>query len=242
MESGKADELELLMLDYRWTMRQLKVSRYLRLESDFCELLKSRTQQRKEREGACVQGPAHGHRHLQRADSSGNSDHGRCGSNDEIEFIAKALRTSWSRVNASMEELDFRQLSFQLVERLATAIDHMLGVKRYLGSVTEWTRRPCSLPLEGCLRSVGESVEEVYVGSEMLSVALLPDPNKIVVGVWSGEVLLVHKRSAEIVKRYVGYPDAVASVRVSRDGRWMVSGSWNGTVRRWDVEGGVGIG
>ena len=47
VESGKADELEMLMFDYRWTTRQLTMNRYLGLESDFRELVRSRTQQRK---------------------------------------------------------------------------------------------------------------------------------------------------------------------------------------------------
>ena len=47
VESGKVDELEMLVLDFRWAMRQLRVNRYLGLESDFRELLRSRKQQRK---------------------------------------------------------------------------------------------------------------------------------------------------------------------------------------------------
>ena len=49
-------------------------------------------------------------------------------------------------------------------------------------------------------------------------------------------------RSAEIVKRFAGHTDSVKSVAVRRDGRWMVSESWGGTMRRWNVEDGVDIG
>ena len=49
VESGKANELEILLLDYRWTMKQLRVNRCLGVESNFRELLRSRKQQRKER-------------------------------------------------------------------------------------------------------------------------------------------------------------------------------------------------
>ena len=41
-ESGRAIELERLLLDYRWTMKQLEINRYLGLESDFNELLRWR--------------------------------------------------------------------------------------------------------------------------------------------------------------------------------------------------------
>ena len=78
-------------------------------------------------------------------------------------------------------------------------------MKAYLDSVRYWTKKPCLLPLKDCLRSVDESVEEVYVGSEVYCVALLPCPNRVIVGVAPGEVLLVDARLAEVVKRYAGH-------------------------------------
>ena len=75
------------------------------------------------------------------------------------------------------------------------------------------------LPLDGCLGNVGESVEEVYVGSKVLIVILLPDPKKVVAGVRSGDMLLLDVGSAEIVRRYVGHIDSVSSATVSGDGR-----------------------
>ena len=161
---------------------------------------------------------------------------------DEIELILKTVRSLWSRIRANVEEIDFRQLSFQLTERLSNATKRMAEVKKYLKSVREWTRKPYMMPLEECLGGVGESLEEVCVGSTVSSVAFLPDPSRVVVGVKSGEALIVDARPAEIVKRYVGHKEKVTSVLVSEDGRWMVSGSDNGTVRRWNVEGAVDIG
>ena len=97
---------------------------------------------------------------------------------------------------------------------------------------------PYMMPGEGCLRSIDESVEEMYVGGSVKSVALLSDPDRVIVGLWPGEVLLVNVRLAEVVKRYVGHSHRVTSVAVSRDGRCMVSGCEDGMVRRWKVEGG----
>ena len=89
------------------------------------------------------------------------------------------------------------------------------------------------LPGERCLGSVGEFMEEVYVGKKVYCVALLPDPNRIAVGVRSGEVLMGDVRLAEVVKRYLGHTDLVTSVVVSGDGVWMmVSGLLDATVRR----------
>ena len=241
-ESGEVDELERLMLDYRWTMRQLSLNRCLGLESDFRELLRCGRQLRKQGEQTNLTGASQSHLHVQNRSSDSDKDGGKDVRGDGIELIMKTIRTSWSRVSANVGEVDFRQLSFQLIGRLSTAERKMAGVKRYLNSVREWTKKPWMVPQEGCLESVDEYVEEVYVGSAVFSIALLPEWSRIIVGVKSGMVSLVDVRLAEVVKRYVGHTGPVLSVAVSRDGRWMASGSMDGTVRRWDVEGGSGIG
>ena len=87
-------------------------------------------------------------------------------------------------------------------------------------------------PGKGCLESVKEFVEEVCAGRQVQKVALLPDPNRVVVGALSVEVLLVDVRLAEIVKRYVDHTRVVTSAPVSRDDQWIVPGSWDRTVRR----------
>ena len=160
----------------------------------------------------------------------------------DVNLIVRSLQASWSRVSGDVEELDFRQLSFKLIGILSGASERMEGVKRCLNNIRKWTRKPHILPVEGCLTSVDESVKEMYEGSQVSSVAMLPDPNRVIVDVRSEEVLVVVVKLAEAVKRYVGHTDWVTPVAVSRDGRWMVSGSEDGAVRRWDVECGVGIG
>ena len=108
----------------------------------------------------------------------------------------------------------------------------MAGVKAYLDGVREWATRPYMAPVEECLTSVDESVEEVFVGSWVKSVALLPDLNKAIVGMISEEVLVVDVGLAEVVKRYVGHTESVQSVAVSRDGRRMAAvrcGRWGGS-------------
>ena len=162
----------------------------------------------------------------------------------DVNMIMNAFQASWSRLSMKVGVMDFRELSFQLVGRLIDASERMEGVKRCLDSARKWTRRPWALPVEALFETLRESVEEVYVDSSVKSVALLPDPNKVIVGVESGEVLLVDVRLAEVVKRYAGHTGSVTSVAVSRNGRGMGEG-WAEDRRRiggeW-AEDGAGIG
>ena len=116
-------------------------------------------------------------------------------SRDEVDLIMKALCTSWSWLRLIAEPSGLRELSFQVVGRLIDANEEMKGIKQYLDSVRERTRMPHMLPGRGCLSSVRDSVEEAYVGREVHSIALLPDPNKVVVSTRSKAVSLVDVRS-----------------------------------------------
>ena len=116
----------------------------------------------------------------------------------------------------SEKEVDFRELSSQLVGRLIGASKQRKGTKHYLESVRKWRRGPYVWPGKGCLESE-EFVEEDYTGRQVWKVALLSDPKKVVVGALSVEVLLVAVRLAEIMQRYVGHMRVVTSVPMSRD-------------------------
>ena len=143
----------------------------------------------------------------------------------------KSVRLSWSRADVNAEGRDFQELSFQLLGRLAEARGRMCKVDQYLDSVVKWTRRPYLQPGRGCLGKVDASAEEVYVGSEVDSVAVLPDPNEVVAGLRSGEVVTVGVKFVEVEKWFPGHTEWVTSIAVSRDGRWMVSRGFLGVFR-----------
>ena len=103
---------------------------------------------------------------------------------EEVGLIAKALRASWPRVSAGIEESGFRQQSIQVIGRLSSAREGMAGVKACLDSVRERAARPRMAPLEECLARVDESVEEVYVGSEVEAVASAPEQSDCGYSVW----------------------------------------------------------
>ena len=206
VEVGKGNTLKRLVLDYRWTKRQLKLSQHVGLESDF-------------RQAA------------------------RCGMRaDEVDVIVKSLRDSWSRIDIDALGFDFRELSFQLLGCLPDVKDVMMEVKKYRASVEKWTRKPYLVPVAGSVGKMDESLQQIYVGSGVMSAAVLPDLKRAVVGLAFGELWMVNLDSKEVEKEFVGHPGRACSVAVSRDGLKMVSGSWDNTVRRWDVEKGSSIG
>lgn len=127
VDSGMAEELERLVLDYQWTMRKLKVNRYLGLESDFNELLRWKKQGeavRARKRDSTATG-----RHIQSRDEAAD-DLPNLGNGDEIKLIVKTVRMCLSRASMKSVGFDFRQLSFQLLGRLVNVEDEMIGVMR----------------------------------------------------------------------------------------------------------------
>ena len=121
VDSGKGHESEILLLDYRWTSKQLGVNRYLGLANDFHELLRCVEQCRGAKDGKTVAVSTHSFSSLRSGNCSHAEEIAAFMNRSEVSLILKALQTSWSRVTMGTEELDFRQIAFQLVGRLIGA-------------------------------------------------------------------------------------------------------------------------
>lgn len=133
-KSGKVEELETLLVDYRWTMRQVEVNGRIPLESDFNKLLeyKERTQPQKNRRS--IREILKKGLQWRRKDSWTKkvicvTDTG------EIRLLLQALRMSWARASSSQKKVDVRQLSFQLLGRLVDSNKQMVRVQQYSDSV-----------------------------------------------------------------------------------------------------------
>jgi len=42
--------------------------------------------------------------------------------------------------------------------------------------------------------------------------------------------------TGEEIRQLIGHTDNVTSVAFSLDGRWVITGSWDGTARLWDTD------
>jgi len=80
-----------------------------------------------------------------------------------------------------------------------------------------------------------ESPQAVY------SVAWFPENTVVVFGLADGSVLqaMLLSASVRLPSLTGGHTDAVSSVDVSSDGRWVFSGAMDGTVRAWESTSGV---
>jgi hypothetical protein len=75
----------------------------------------------------------------------------------------------------------------------------------------------------------------VGVEEDVIDVALSRD--HVAVATLSGDVSLLDVRTNERSALLRGHDGRVSSVEFGPDGRWLVSGRWDGTARLWDLEG-----
>ncbi|TAF12357.1 MAG: hypothetical protein EAZ76_14495, partial [Nostocales cyanobacterium] len=101
--------------------------------------------------------------------------------------------------------------------------------------------------------NTGKAINQIYSHAQpVTSVAFSPDGNTIVSGSWDNTVWLWDLNTEEAsarsaapqasAKPFVGHTKPVLSVAFSPDSKTIVSGSWDTTVRLWDIETGEAIG
>ena len=88
----------------------------------------------------------------------------------------------------------------------------------------------CRTDLAGQELACGE------VGRLVLDVEVSPDRRWVVAGLLSGDVAVLDATTLEVVAVLRGHSDRVASVDWAPDGTWLVTASWDGTLRLWDAQ------
>ncbi len=73
----------------------------------------------------------------------------------------------------------------------------------------------------------------VDVGDDVVDIALSAD--RVAVATLTGGVRLLDARTRATLAVLRGHTGRVSSVEFGPDGRWLVSASWDGTVRHWDL-------
>ncbi len=71
--------------------------------------------------------------------------------------------------------------------------------------------------------------------ARLLDVALSPDDRRAAIGTLAGDVLLLELDSGQLRAILRGHTGRVSSVGFLPDGQTVVSGSWDRTLRRWDL-------
>lgn len=148
-------------------------------------------------------------------------------------------------------------LANQLVARLPllmTRIDGCAGVRSdrqsmfdNLGTtILTYAKRPWLRPLTNYLDQVGGGFERVIrVGGTVTSVAVNGDASIVVSGTVNGMVLVHDTHTGQCLLELHGHSAYVHAVAISEqqqaggkaDNRRIVSASWDGTVRVWDMSG-----
>jgi WD40 repeat protein len=85
----------------------------------------------------------------------------------------------------------------------------------------------------------GKELGLVKVRTRMFrDVAWSPTGKLAIVGGDSGTILLLNVEKMEVLKKFVGHTSGIRCLVWSRDGKTFLSGSWDSTVRLWDVQTG----
>ncbi|HMV69976.1 MAG TPA: hypothetical protein PKA64_24260, partial [Myxococcota bacterium] len=72
------------------------------------------------------------------------------------------------------------------------------------------------------------------VGGRVVDLQASRDGRRVAVGLLDGDALVL-REDGEVLARLRGHLARVASVAFTEDGAWLVTGSWDATVRLWSL-------
>ena len=91
-------------------------------------------------------------------------------------------------------------------------------------------------------RSDDDAFEENMKGEWVTATAFCPNnPVELVVATLTGSVFLWDIITGQLIRTFQGHTDSVTALAFYQNGRQLVSGSWDGTIRIWDLQSGQEI-
>ena len=91
-------------------------------------------------------------------------------------------------------------------------------------------------------RSGDDAFEENTKGEWVTATAFCPNnPVELVVATLTGSVFLWDIITGQLIRTFQGHTDSVTALAFYQNGRLLVSGSWDGTIRIWDLQSGQEI-
>lgn len=90
---------------------------------------------------------------------------------------------------------------------------------------------------EQILRSDDNAFEENIKGEWVTAIAFCPNnPLELVVSTLTGSIFLWDIITGQLIRTFQGHTDSVTALAFYQNGRQLVSGSWDGTIRIWDLQ------
>jgi hypothetical protein len=215
------EDLTALLLEFRWTERQLAVNGMLSLRADFDHLGSALPF-----DPMAVDGGAS-------CDGVGEADMWTA-----LDVLSAAVQLAGEKGQKNP-----RELAFQMHGRLFARRSELALVDKYVSSVELHAERPWLCAICPFLEQAGgHLVASSSVGFHVLCVELLPVDGHVLAGGCEGSMAIVGTAAGGIAQRLQGHKGDVKSMAVSADGAHIVSCGTDGTVRVWDAEIGAAMG
>ncbi len=148
----------------------------------------------------------------------------------DIQILQRSLRLSWATLHKNP-----RECGFQLFRHLCQLKDSSALINIYLKSIENWTEKPWLRPyhMDDAGSDDLEVMQTFVKGCE--TVAWTPHEKKIIYTSYE-DIIVFNVGRCEEEFRFKGHENIVSSLSCAANGRTMVSGSRDNTVRLWDLE------
>jgi WD40 repeat protein len=155
--------------------------------------------------------------------------------------VVLAIGGWWIQASVTQQSIskDYVTLSINILQKPVGEVDQ--GLRRWATDLLN-LYAPVQMP-----RDTVEGLREGTVSLSALvssalnqgsaGLAVSPDAKNVAVGNESGEIVIADLTSGEITQTLRGHINLITSIAYSPDGRFLASGSYDGTIRIWDRDG-----
>ena len=149
----------------------------------------------------------------------------------ELALITGAARLSTFAICQNSQEV-----WFQIYDRLLGVAKLSRILKEYLLYIERNAPSPWLKPVKECLSSTGSHrVGMISIQRSVWCMTVLPKEKDIVCGCGNGDIIFGNVDGLSVKKTWRGHDACVSDIAISKDGKVVLTGSWDKTAKIWEV-------